>query len=287
MPVDLTLFGGQLVDNGSRNSFWDAFHRTVNGIKGDWYASQQDATVVNHLRLGTGAGNVRGLQWESQVDQGTSNTVYNWLWGLTDGTAGASNWIFQDLVNNAMRLQIQENNTAGGNNQTALNGAGTGNVCFNCSANSGTGGVAFGSGGASPSTVGTLDASGDFTQYGYHRFFAGGAEAWRFNCASSSACNIDSWTTGSAVHHLRMYNGSATEIDSEGSAAVTVNNTSTSGTGGFIVYEGGANYNAQSFRVDSSGNLYAPQLKSTTGTRYLCIDSSGQIHSSTTACSGT
>jgi hypothetical protein len=30
-----TLFTGKLVDNGSRNSFWDAFHRTVNGIKGD------------------------------------------------------------------------------------------------------------------------------------------------------------------------------------------------------------------------------------------------------------
>ncbi len=44
------------------------------------------------------------------------------------------------------------------------------------------------------------------------------------------------------------YNGSGTEIDSEGTAAVTVNNTSTTGTGGFIVYQGGANYNTQAFR---------------------------------------
>lgn len=170
---NLVLFGGtlytnQLIDYGSRNSFIDAFHHTENGMKGDWYASQQDSTVVNHLRLGTGSGIVRGLQWESQVDQGTSNSIYNWIWGLTDGAAGASSWIFQDLINGTIRLQMLENNTAGGNTQTALNAAGTGNVCFNCSNNAGTGGVAFGSGGASPSIVGTIDSSGNQTHYGNH-----------------------------------------------------------------------------------------------------------------------
>jgi hypothetical protein len=248
-----TLFTNQLIDYGSRNSFIDAFHHTQNGVKGDWYASQQDATVVNHLRLGTGSGNVRGLQWETQVDQGTSSSVYNWLWGLTDGAGGSQQWMFQDLINNTVRLLMGQNNTAGGNNQTALNAAGTGNVCFNCSSNSGTGGVAYGSGGASPTTVGTIDASGNQTLYGYQRFFAGSAEAWRFNCASSSACNVDSYTSGSGVHHLRLYNGSGTDIDSEGSSAVTVNNTSGSGTGGFIVYEGGANYNTPALTVTSSG----------------------------------
>jgi hypothetical protein len=83
---------------------------------------------INHLRLGTGAGTVRGLQWESQVDQGTSNSLYNWLWGLTDGAAGSSNWIYQDVINNVIRLQLGQLNIAGGNNQTALNAAGTGNV---------------------------------------------------------------------------------------------------------------------------------------------------------------
>ena len=156
-----TLFTGALVDNGSRNSFWDAFHRTSNGMNGDWYASQKDATVVNHMRLGIGAGTVRGMQWESQVDVGTSGSQYNWLWGLTDGASGQSNWVYQDLINNVIRFQIQQNNTSGGNNGTAINGAGTGNVCFQCSANAGTGGVAFSSGGATPSTVGTVDASGN------------------------------------------------------------------------------------------------------------------------------
>jgi len=33
--------------------------------------------------------------------------------------------------------------------------------------------------------------------------------------------------------------------------------------------------------------VYIPLLKSTTGTRYLCINSSGQLVSQTTACSGT
>jgi len=156
-----TMFTGALTDNGSRNSFLDSFHRTFNGMKGDWYASQQDATVVNHFRLGTGTGNVRGLEWESQVDVGTTGSQYNWLWGLTDGASGQSNWIYQDLLNNTIRLQMQQNNTAGGNNGTALNGAGTGNVCFQCSANAGTGGVAFSSGGATPTTVATVDALGD------------------------------------------------------------------------------------------------------------------------------
>ena len=45
------FYTGKLTDNGSRNSFLDAFHRTFNGMNGDWYASQQDVTLINHLRL--------------------------------------------------------------------------------------------------------------------------------------------------------------------------------------------------------------------------------------------
>jgi hypothetical protein len=56
-----TMFTGQLTDNGTRNSFLDTFHRSFNGLNGDWYGSQQDATVTNHYRLGIGAGNERGL----------------------------------------------------------------------------------------------------------------------------------------------------------------------------------------------------------------------------------
>jgi hypothetical protein len=100
-------------------------------------------------------------------------------------------------------------------------------------------------------------------------------------------CNLKSYTSGSGVTHMRLYNGAGTEIDSEGTAAVTINNTSTSGTGGFTVYQGGANYNVQAFRVGSDGSTYVPKIKSTTGTRYVCVDTSGMLVSQTTACSGT
>ena len=51
-----TMFTGKLMDNGTRNSFLDTFHRSFNGLNGDWYGSQQDATVTNHFRLGIGTG---------------------------------------------------------------------------------------------------------------------------------------------------------------------------------------------------------------------------------------
>ena len=50
------------------------------------------------------------------------------------------------------------------------------------------------------------------------------------------------------------YVNGGTELDSQATAAVVINNHSTAGTGGFTVYEGGANYNTTAFRVDSSGN---------------------------------
>ena len=153
-----TFFTGKLIDNGSRNSFWDAFHRTVNGMKGDWYASQQDSTVVNHLRLGIGLGNIRGLQWESQIDQGTSGSVYNWLWGMSDGAGNGTSWFFQDLINNVQRLTLTQGDT---NNQSSLNSTGTAFVCFNCAANSGTGGIIVSTGGSSPTAAATIAASGN------------------------------------------------------------------------------------------------------------------------------
>ena len=78
-----TMFTGKLTDNGTRNSFLDSFHRGFNGMKGDYYGSQQDATVVNHYRLGIGLGNERGLQNEVQTDYG-----YRWIDGYSDATAG-------------------------------------------------------------------------------------------------------------------------------------------------------------------------------------------------------
>jgi hypothetical protein len=153
-----TMFTGKLTDNGTRNSFLDTFHRSFNGINGDWYGSQQDATLTNHFRLGIGLGNERGLPNEIQTDYG-----YRWIYGFSDGTSGQQLYQIQDLLNNVYRLQIEQWNPGQSNtsNQTSVNAAGTGNVCFNCSSNSGTGGVSFSSGGSAPTTVATVDDAGD------------------------------------------------------------------------------------------------------------------------------
>jgi hypothetical protein len=243
-----TMYTGALTDNGTRNSFFDTFHRAFNGIKGDWYGSQQDTTITDHQRLGIGLGNERGRLTEYQTDYG-----YRWEDGFTDGASGLQAYSIQDLLNNVPRLSIGQylsatpnvvtnvmvNNggcyststpptvsfsagggtgaaatavmtaststscstykisainmtaagsgytsqptvnltatnqtnapsvvaeitTSGGtNNQTVINAAGTGAVVLNGSNNSGTGGVVFGSGGATENTVATVDQSGD------------------------------------------------------------------------------------------------------------------------------
>ncbi len=285
-----TMFSGALVDNGSRNSFWDAFHRTFNGVNGDWYASQKDATVTNHYRLGTGAGNVRGLEWESQVDNGTAATQYNWLWGLTDGGSGESNWIFQDLINGTIRLQMEEHNAAG-NNTTAINGTGTGNVCFQCSGNAGTGGVAFASGGATPTTVATVDGSGnanflgtlavggttDFSGSTMVRNLADAEidqtlQAGRTTTQKESFVYKDytgasqwymvkdgsnNWALNSAIDgldHIKAYQNGDEYLDAAGTGAVRMNVEANAGTGGVVFYSGGATPTAVA-KIDGSGNL--------------------------------
>ncbi len=153
-----TMLTGKLTDNGTRNSFLDTFHRSFNALNGDWYGSQQDTTLTNHFRLGIGTGNERGLLNEIQTDYG-----YRWIYGFSDGASGQQLYQIQDLLNNVYRLQIEQWNhgQSSTNNQTSLSAAGTGNVCFNCSTNAGTGGVSFSSGGATPATVATVDNSGD------------------------------------------------------------------------------------------------------------------------------
>lgn len=155
-----TMFTGRLTDNGTRNSFLDTFHRSFNGLNGDWYGSQQDATVTNHWRLGIGTGNERGLLNRYQTDYG-----YRWTIGLSDATAGEQFYQLLDELNSVYRISIgQYNNGASStNNQTVINAAGTGGVILNGSNNSGTGGVVFGSGGPSETTVAMVDNAGNAT----------------------------------------------------------------------------------------------------------------------------
>ncbi len=153
-----TMFTGQLTDNGTRNSFLDTFHRSFNGLNGDWYGSQKDATVTNHYRLGIGAGNERGLLNEIQTDYGN-----RWINGYSDATAGEQFYQVLDELNNVYRLSIGQynNGQASMNNQTVINAAGTGAVVLNGSNNSGTGGLIIGSGGATESTVATINNAGN------------------------------------------------------------------------------------------------------------------------------
>jgi hypothetical protein len=95
------MYTGHLTDNGTRNSFLDTFHRSFNGLNGDWYGSQQDSTVTNHYRLGIGLGNERGLLNRYQTDHG-----YRWTMGLSDATAGAQFYEVLDELNSVNRLII-------------------------------------------------------------------------------------------------------------------------------------------------------------------------------------
>jgi hypothetical protein len=118
-----TMFTGKLSDSGTRNSFLDTFHRSFNGLNGDWYGSQADTTVTNHYRLGTGTGNERGLLDRYQTDAG-----YRWTMGLSDAGAGEQFYQLLDELNNVYRLSVGQYNPGhpSTNNQTVVNSAAPG-----------------------------------------------------------------------------------------------------------------------------------------------------------------
>lgn len=285
-----TLYTGQVTDSGTRNTFFDAFHRTENTLNGDQWHSQADATVTDHVDMGIGLGNVRGrlTQYETDVPGTPGSYQYAWQWGPGDGTTGQQVWSLTDQLNSVARFLVEQNTTAGGNDQTALNAAGSGSVCFNCSANSGTGGASIASGGATPSTIWNTDNSGNTYQLGAQSFYSSATQAWRFLCNSTSSCVLLSMTPTANANHLRMFNGAGTELDSEGTYAVTVNNNSASGTGGFIVYGGGASYYAtELFGVTASAGVGVYRLtgiQSSSGYSCLQINTSGYLSNTGSAC---
>ena len=83
--------------------------------------------------------------------------------GLSDATAGEQFYQVLDELNNVYRLSIGQynNGQSSTNNQTVINAAGTGAVVLNGSNNAGTGGVVFGSGGPSETTVATINNAGN------------------------------------------------------------------------------------------------------------------------------
>ena len=285
------LSTGKVTDAGTHNSFIDTFHAGTNHLNGNLYRSQADSTVTNHFYTGIGLGNVRGLIDEYTTDvpgtPGSYQTV--WQWGPGDGTAGAQVWTLQDMLNSVPRFAAAQFTTAGGNDQTLLNSAGSGGIVLNASANSGTGGVSIGSGGASPTTIWEMNASGNSYQLGNHTFYAGSTAAWYFECASISACNIESMNPTASAKHITLYNGGGTDFESEASAGVSVNSSSGGSTGPFTVYGGGASYyGTKLFQVQNNGNGTAnylfPSLAAASARACIDVDTSGYFHVLTYDC---
>ena len=314
-----TMFTGQLTDNGTRNSFLDTFHRSFNGLNGDWYGSQADATLTNHYRLGIGTGNERGLLNEIQTDYG-----YRWLEGYSDATAGEQFYQIDDLLNNVNRLSIGQynNGQSSTNNQTAINSAGTGAVVLNGSANAGTGGVVIGSGGANESTVATISGAGNAQfngslQVGGASTLAGsttvknhgnaeidyilqaGATAsqkesliyndWNGNSQWYMVKNAtNDWALNSATGGLDSFmayqstNSGDTYVNASNSTGVVRINYETGAGTGFKVYGGNSSTLYASFTGTTA--IQFPGLAASSGHNCLQVDNSGYVTNTGAAC---
>jgi hypothetical protein len=314
-----TMFTGKLTDNGTRNSFLDTFHRSFNSLNGDWYGSQQDATLTNHLRLGIGSGNERGLLDRYQTDSG-----YRWTTGLSDATAGEQFYQVLDELNNVYRLSIGQynNGQASTNNQTVLNAAGNGAVVLNGSNNAGTGGVVFGSGGANANTVATVSNSGNAQFNGTLQVGGTSQSAGTMTVRNNADSEVDyylwpgltgsqkgsftykdyngnsqwymvkdasnNWALNSATGGLDSFkayqstNSGDTYINaSNGSGVVRVNYETGAGSA-FNVYGGSSSNVYASFSGNTS--IKFPGLSAASGHNCVQIDASGYITNTGAAC---
>ena len=315
-----TMFTGKLTDNGTRNSFLDAFHRSFNSLNGDWYGSQQDATLTNHYRLGIGNGNERGLLDRYQTDNG-----YRWTTGLSDATGGEQFYQVLDELNGVNRLSIGQynNGQASTNNQTVLNSAGSGAVVLNGSNNAGTGGVVFGSGGANESTVATVSNTGNAQFNGTLQVGgtaqSGGTMTVRNNADSEVDYYLwpgltssqkgsftfkdwngnsqwymlkdasNNWALNSAtggLDSIKAYqstNSGDTYINASNAAGVVRVNYETGAGSAFNIYGGNSANLYASFSGNSS--IKFPGLSASSGHNCLQIDASGYITNTGAACS--
>ncbi len=243
-----TMFSGELTDNGTRNSFLDSFHRTFNGVKGDWYQSQVDGTVTNHLRVGTGVGNERGLLSEYQTDYG-----YRWETGLTDGTSGEQFYNVQDLLANVSRLSIGQYLSATANAVT--------NVILNnggCYSSATAPAIGFsGGGGTGAAATATMAAVSSTSCSGYQvsavAMTAGGSGYTSQPGLSFTGSN--QVTAPNAVAEVALAGGTnnQTVLNATGTGAVVLNGSNNAGTGGVVIGSGGAAETTVA-TVDSSGD---------------------------------
>ena len=312
-----TMFTGKLTDNGTRNSFLDAFHRSFNSLNGDWYGSQQDATVTNHYRLGIGAGNERGLLDEYQTDYG-----YRWTLGLSDATAGEQFYQILDQLNNVYRFEIGQynNGSSSTNNQTVINAAGSGAVVLNGSNNAGTGGVVIGSGGASASTVAAISSAGNAQFNGTLQVGGTAQSAGTMTVRNNADAEVDyylwpglttgqkgsftykdwngnsqwymlkdasnNWALNSAVGGLDSFkayqstDSGDTYIDASNSTGhIRLNYESGSGAETDIYSNG-----ALDMKVSGTASIEFPGLAASSGTNCLQVDNSGYLTNTGSPC---
>lgn len=147
-PMQIAIGGGPTSTtfaNTMLTVFPDSSHR---GIA---ISSQTDATL-NALDLdsGTSAGQQTNLRF---LDRGTAE------WSVVKGSANAFR-IIDNVDSNFVSMEMDQ---AGAGGAVAINAQSTGIIQINKSANSGTGGVFFGSGGASPTDAAKIDNAGNYT----------------------------------------------------------------------------------------------------------------------------
>jgi hypothetical protein len=319
-----TMFTGKLTDAGTHNSFADTFHRSWNNLNGDLWRSQSDATITNRVYTGIGLGHVRGRIQEWQTDvPGSPGTYQNaWQWGPGDGTSGAQVWQLLDMINSVPRWGAIQYTTAGGNNQTFLNGAGTGAVCVQCSTGAGSGGFVVGSGGPTITTVasigntgntylaGTLSTGGtatfggstnvrnqadaeidSFLQAGLttgqkesftYRDYTGASQWFMINSTTNDWALNSSPGTIDSFKAYQSTNSGDTYVNAQKSTGVVRVNYETNSGTGFAVYGGNSTTVYAAFTGSTS--IRFPGFATSSGHNCLQIDNSGYISNTGTAC---
>ena len=239
-----TFFTGDLVDSGTRNNFEDAFHRVSNGIKGDWYGSQQDVTIEDHERLGIGLGNERGRTTEVQTDYG-----YRWIYGFGDGTSGMQGYYIQDLLNNVYRLSIGQYLSANANSVVgvALNNGGTytsstpPTITFSGGGGTGAAGTAVMYGSGTSWDVLSVTMTNNGTGY------------TSVPTVTFSGSNQTKAPNAVAEITLSGSTNNQTVLNSAGTGAVVLNGSTNAGTGGTVFGSGGSSATTVAL-IDGHGN---------------------------------
>ncbi len=230
------MYTGHLTDNGTRNSFLDTFHRSFNGLNGDWYGSQQDSTVTNHNRLGIGLGNERGMLNRYQTDYG-----YRWTMGLSDATAGAQFYEILDELNNVDRLIVGQYLSAAAN--TVTNAMVNNGGCYSSSAPPI---VAFsGGGGAGAAATAAMAPATSLSCPGGYAVASvtvtnPGASYTSQPIVSFSGSNQTTAPNAVAEITLAGSTNNQTVLNSAGTGAIVLNGSANSGTGGVVIGSGGA-----------------------------------------------